>query len=95
MTDQDKIREALDLMQEECAEIIQVISKIRRFGLASHSPYDPDKRPNIHLLNDEIGDFELLKRYLRDYNIVSSEQINNRIIYKLPKLRKYTKLFSD
>jgi hypothetical protein len=91
-----KVSEALDLMQEECAEIIQVISKIRRFGLHSYNPYDSEKRTNWQLFNDEIGDFELLKRFLIDYyDMISSDLIEERIKYKTDKLVKYSKLFSD
>jgi hypothetical protein len=28
-----KTKEALDILQEECAEVIQAVSKISRFGL--------------------------------------------------------------
>jgi hypothetical protein len=91
----NEIDEALNLMQEECAEIIQIISKIRRFGLNSYHPNDPEMRENRLLLNDEIGDFELLKRYLRDRGLIESELISERIQYKLPKLKKYTSLFDE
>lgn len=48
--------ELLEIMQEECAEVIQAISKIKRFGLDAHNPADESKTPNsLHLLN-EIGD---------------------------------------
>ena len=94
MTD-DKVMEALGLMQEECAEIIQIISKIRRFGFDSRNPYDESGKNNYELLNDEVGDFELLKRYLREIGIINSNLIAERIKYKTPKLEKYTTLFSD
>ena len=31
----DKVNEILDILQEECAEVIQSVSKCRRFGLDS------------------------------------------------------------
>lgn len=87
-----RIQEALDLMQEECAEIIHIISKIRRFGLDSYNPYHSERKSNQQLLSDEIGDFELLKRYLVDADILSEHALEARIIRKLPALRKYTNL---
>lgn len=91
----EKIDEALNLMQEECAEIIQIISKIRRFGFSSHHPDDSERRTNLLLFNDEVGDFELLKRYLRDMGVINSDHISQRVKYKTSKLEKYTNLFSD
>ena len=48
--------ERLDMLAEECAEIIQVVSKIKRHGYDSHHPEDPEKRPNSTLLMHEIID---------------------------------------
>lgn len=90
----EQVNEALDLMQEECAEIIQIISKIRRFGYDSYHPADPDKKSNRDLFHDEIGDFQLLYRLLEDAGLIDWEKINLRQQEKLPKLRKYTNLFS-
>lgn len=48
--------ELLEILQEECAEVIQAISKIKRFGLDAYNPADETETPNsLHLLN-EIGD---------------------------------------
>lgn len=48
--------ECVDLLQEECAEVIVILSKIRRFGISSYSPFDPEQNPNHKLLTQEIGD---------------------------------------
>lgn len=37
--------EALDILQEECAEVIQIIAKIKRHGLYS---YHPNKRTRMN-----------------------------------------------
>lgn len=91
----DKVQEALDLVQEECAEIIQLISKIRRFGLASTNPYESVPRTNRRLLNDEVGDLTVLLRYLQDRDIIDEVSIEDRVKWKTEKLKKYTTLFSD
>lgn len=89
-----KFYEALDLVQEECAEIIQIISKIRRFGLDSYHPSDPEQRTNSDLFHDEIGDLDLLIELLQLDGHIDPAKIGERKTYKLEKLRKYTNLFS-
>lgn len=49
--------ELLEILQEEAAEVIQIISKIKRFGLYSYHPDDESKTSNIAHLSVEIGDF--------------------------------------
>ena len=36
-----KEKEVLDILQEECAEVIQAVSKIRRFGISNLKPGKP------------------------------------------------------
>lgn len=52
-----RTQELLDILQEEAAEVIQIISKIKRFGLYSYNPNDLEKTTNIAHLSVEIGDF--------------------------------------
>ncbi len=47
--------ERLALLSEECAEVIQIISKICRHGYESYHPKDPAKTSNRDLLVQEIG----------------------------------------
>ena len=85
--------EALNLLQEECAEIIQIISKIRRFGFDGYHPNDSLRSTNIELLHSEMGDYEAIKRILIDRLIVGDDIINTHADRKVEKLRKYTTLF--
>lgn len=57
MTDEldDITRKILIKTQEECGEIVQIISKILLFGLDSWHPDDPTKS-NAQLLQQELGD---------------------------------------
>ncbi len=34
-------KEVMDILQEECAEVIQAVSKISRFGLDNYKPGKP------------------------------------------------------
>ena len=45
--------ELLGILQEECAEVIHIISKIRRFGIHCTNL---DGISNFDLLNNEVGD---------------------------------------
>jgi hypothetical protein len=59
-----------DRATEECAEVIQAISKIKRFGKFNYHPDDPKKKPNWKLLLSEIDDCEYrlveLRKHLMD-----------------------------
>lgn len=44
------------LVIEECAELIQILMKVDRFGWFSYNPYDPKKVPNVDLVLAEIDD---------------------------------------
>lgn len=51
-----ELTNCFDVIQEECAEVISIISKIKRFGLDSYHPNDIDKVKNFTLLACEFGD---------------------------------------
>lgn len=48
--------ELLEILQEEAAEVIQAVSKIKRFGTHSFHPDDPLRITNIEHLGIELGD---------------------------------------
>lgn len=94
MPTQEQVMEALGLLQEECAEIIQIISKIRRFGFNSYSPVDPKMVTNYQLLNDEVGDFETLKTYLINANILDQSLLLARMRFKSEKLKGTSNIYN-
>ena len=51
---QQKLQEILDILQEECGEIVQCVSKVRRFGMDNSYKDGGTQREN---LTQEIGDF--------------------------------------
>ena len=53
-----KINEILDILQEECAEVIQAISKCRRFGM--DNVYIKGSGTQREHLVQELGDVRLL-----------------------------------
>ena len=81
--------ELLGLIQEECAEIIQIISKVRRFGFDSYNPYDSSGKSNHTLTTDEIGDFEALMTLLYDRGTFDPAVVRERVAWKLGKLEQH------
>lgn len=82
----NKQQEILDILQEECAEVIQAVSKIRRFGA----------KDNMETLCKEMADvltmIDLCKQYIpfiQDYDM--SWPMHN----KLKKLEVYSNIFKD
>lgn len=54
----DRVQYLLDKLQEEAAEVIQAVSKIRRFGPHNHHP-DRDQT-NLQELTGELEDFQAI-----------------------------------
>ena len=81
-----KTEEILSILQEECAEVIQAISKVKRFG----------EKHNIDQLALEIGDM----LYLTDLAKAEIKELqefnhNEHRRSKFMKLRKYSSIFSS
>lgn len=79
----DKLRETLIITQEECAEVIQVISKIFRFGLDE----------NDHRLEDELGDLLCMIDLLVKQGVIRPDKLELAKRIKAEKLKKWSKLY--
>jgi len=79
-----KQEEILTILQEECAEVIQAVSKVRRFG----------KEANMEELCKEIADCEYLIK-LAKLNIEELDRFNWGMaeFNKFEKLKKFSKIF--
>lgn len=80
--------ELLGILQEECAEVIQIISKIRRFGIDSTFH---EGQSNHDLLNMEIADVLAVVKMLSDTpdTVIDREAIDERIPTKIDKVNHY------
>ena len=78
------IKETLTILSEECAEVIQANSKLIRFGT-----YD---EVNVAELEKELADIMAMILILEYYGYVKMENIQDGIIPKLQKLKKYSKI---
>ena len=91
MMEQAQINEVMDILQEECAEVIQAVSKIRRFGYETRWPEEgPTNR--FHL-ETEIGDLLAMVGILIERGIISDSNVNEARVKKIAKLKKWTKIY--
>jgi NTP pyrophosphatase (non-canonical NTP hydrolase) len=80
-----KVNEILDLLQEECGEVVQMVSKARRFGL-------DEKRED---LVREIGDVTLLIELLHAHGLFTHDELNRAKLNKSQKLAKWSSIYKD
>lgn len=88
---QDNDSEILNILSEECAEVIQAISKIHRFGFDSCHPDTPEKN-NIDHLTEELGDLQCMINLLVKNKVVSRARLDSAAEAKLEKLRKWSNI---
>jgi NTP pyrophosphatase (non-canonical NTP hydrolase) len=81
----NRINEILDLLQEECGEVVQVVSKCRRFGLE-------EKREQ---LVQEIADVALLIELLQAHNLFTTQELHDAQVKKSTKLKQWSKIYED
>jgi hypothetical protein len=87
----EETREVLLILQEECAEVTQAVSKCMRFGPDQMKP--GKDRTNINMLEEEIGDLFAMVELLTDLNIgVSKSGISQAKKNKFEKLKKWSNL---
>jgi len=87
-----KQKEALDILQEECAEVIQAVSKISRFGLDNLKPGKP--KTNREHLEEELGDLVAMIDILTRNGVVDSANIEMAAAAKVEKLKQWSKIFA-
>lgn len=87
-----KFHEIMSITQEECAECIQAISKIFRFGFNGQHP---DKMiTNRRQLEDEIGDLLAMVDLMQENGIISADVISEAKLKKIEKLKKWSSILS-
>ena len=84
------MNEALVILQEECAEVSQIISKIHRFGLESKPPTSNDK--NIDILHKELGDMLCMVKICVEKGILNIDTLEKCIVEKEEKLKIWSNL---
>ena len=80
----------MNILSEECAEVIQAISKCHRFGLDNYKPGKP--KTNREHLEEEIGDLLAMVEILRDMGVVDVSTIELAKKAKFEKLKKWSNI---
>ena len=89
----EKTKEAMDILQEECAEVIVAISKISRFGADNFKPGKP--KTNREHLAEELGDLQAMIDLCIKFNLVGSEQVSVAADNKITKLKQWSNIFEE
>lgn len=84
-------REVMNILSEECAEVIQAISKCHRFGLDNYKPSKP--KTNREHLEEELGDLLAMIDILQEMDVVSWTNIERAQEAKIEKLKKWSTIF--
>jgi NTP pyrophosphatase (non-canonical NTP hydrolase) len=88
----NQTKEVMDILQEECAEVIQAVSKISRFGLDNYKPGKP--KTNRQHLEEELGDLMAMVHILQELDIVSWTNIEAAQEAKFEKLKKWSNIYT-
>jgi NTP pyrophosphatase (non-canonical NTP hydrolase) len=82
------VKEVMDILQEECAEVIQAVSKIRRFGIDNFKPGKP--KTNREHLEEELGDMLAMICILEKMGVIDQDALEIATKAKIQKLKKWS-----
>ncbi len=85
-----KQQEIMDILQEECGELIVALSKVRRFGL--FNSYKDGGTQQQHL-TQEAGDVMLMIQLLIDHGILNADEVKEASERKATKLKVWSKIY--
>ena len=88
----EREREVMNILSEECAEVIQAISKCHRFGLDNLKPGKP--KTNCEHLEEELGDLLAMVDILIDMQVVNMNNLESAKLAKIEKLKKWSNIFN-
>lgn len=85
--------EILDILQEECGEVVQVVSKCRRFGI--DEIYGQDGETNRSRLTKEVGDLMCMIQLMHEAGIVDMAELMFAASKKREKLKQWSKIYEN
>lgn len=86
-----QIQETLDILQEECAEVIVEVSKCRRFGHTS--VHYKTNLKHSEMLENEIGDVLAMVDILLEQGVLSQSNLDIAKQAKKDKLKKWSNIY--
>jgi len=86
----DKQKEILVIAQEECAEVIQEISKIFRFGIDNQHK---DGMSHRDKLEQEVGDLLAMIDLMVEHQLIDSDNLQTAIQNKQNKLKIWSDIY--
>ena len=86
----DNQKEIMLIAQEECAEVVQAISKCFRFG-----PNDEyNGLSNKQRLEEEVGDLLCMIQLMMHQGVIDENNVNAASIQKKIKLERWSNVFN-
>ena len=83
----------MDILQEECAEVIQAVSKISRFGIDNYKPGKP--KTNREHLEEELGDMLAMIDIMMELRVISLDNLEIAKKAKIEKLKKWSNIYEQ
>jgi NTP pyrophosphatase (non-canonical NTP hydrolase) len=90
---ESRVNETLLILQEECAEVIQAISKCFRFGFHNFKP--GEKLTNLQFLETELGDLLAMIDILLEQKIIQRDNLVIATAAKKLKLRQWSNIYKE
>lgn len=87
----NKQNEIMNILSEECAEVIQSISKCNRFGMDNLKPGKP--KTNREHLEDELGDVLAMIDIMLEHDIIQRNKLDEAKLNKFEKLKKWSTIY--
>lgn len=81
----------MNILSEECAEVVQAVSKCNRFGLDNAKPGKP--LTNAQHLEGEIGDLLAMVDLLKLKGVVTETGLEAAKLAKIEKLKKWSSIY--
>ena len=89
----DRTQEIMLILQEECAEVTQAISKCFRFGLDHHKPGKP--KTNAQHLEEELGDLLAMIALLEQTGVITEAGLQTAFNGKIQKLKQWSGIYEQ
>jgi NTP pyrophosphatase (non-canonical NTP hydrolase) len=86
-----KTQEALIILSEECAEVVQEVCKIQRFGIDTISHHTG--LTHTETLEKEVADVLAMIDILIDQGVLNTDKLSAGKQAKFNKLKKWSKLY--